>query len=112
MRRSLILVVRPSKQMTTNFTSFWVLCSLALLCAGMYFFGDAMSYALIAADPETGRARGCYTVIDLWLGHLQPNDSIRQFQLLGSLAAVIASILFLSITLYKFAKSKHDGDSI
>ena len=78
----------------------------------MYFFGDAMSYALMAADPQTGRVRGCYTVVDLWLGHLQPHNSVRQIQLLGSLVAVVGSVLFLSTTLYRFAKSKHDGDAI
>ena len=98
--------------MTTNFTGFWIFGSLFLLCIGIYFMGDATSFALMAADPDTGRIEGCYTVIDLWLGNLQPRDSIRIVELLVSVAAVIASVWFLSITIYRLAQSMHDGDTI
>ena len=86
--------------------------SLILLCIGGYFLADATSFSLMAADPDNGRIKGCYTVIDLWLGNLQPNDAIRAVQFLSSLAAVAGSVWFLAVTIYKFAKSKHDGDII
>lgn len=52
---------------------------------GLWLLNDAMTFALLADDPLTGRAKGCYTTIELLLGVKQPS-AIRGAQFLIGVA--------------------------
>jgi hypothetical protein len=54
-----------------------------------------MIFGLYRADPATGRAKGCYTSIELFLGLKTPSDWVRPVELgigavtfFGSLTAI------------------------
>lgn len=51
---------------------------------GLWLLNDAMTFALLA-DPLTGRAKGCYTTIELFWGVKQPS-AIRGAQFLVGVA--------------------------
>ena len=44
---------------------------------GLWLAVDSLSFALVAADPATGRAMGCYTVTENLLGLREPSDGVR-----------------------------------
>ncbi len=58
---------------------------VASLWPALWLFVDAHTFALRGADPVTGWARGCYTALDVWLGHLRPADWTREVERVGSL---------------------------
>jgi len=66
--------------------------AIVLLTIGGFFFLDSASYGLASADPITGRARGCYTILEYWLGYLEPNGDIRMTQSLVSLGFVVIGL--------------------
>ena len=48
---------------------------------GLWLFMDSLTFGLSPADPETGRARGCYTWLEDVLGGKEPSDRLRQTQM-------------------------------
>jgi hypothetical protein len=64
-------------------------CDIAIGLTSAWFapwlFIDAFTFGLQGADPATGRVKGCYTALDLWLGHLSPADWTRNVERVGSL---------------------------
>ena len=68
---------------------------LALLAAwalSLWLLNDGFSFALMDDDPVTGRARGCYTAVEQWLGVPVPTPIRTLEQFLGV-------ILFLGVPL-------------
>jgi|SRR5258705_11425192 hypothetical protein len=62
------------------------IASIVLLSIiGLWLLNDAMTFALYAADPLSGRARGCYTTIENLLGVKQPS-AIRGVQSVTGIA--------------------------
>jgi hypothetical protein len=66
----------------------------AITIVSLWLLNDASTFALMAADPETGRARGCYTALERRLGVLEPSG-VRDIEtrvglILLPLAAVTA----------------------
>jgi hypothetical protein len=69
-----------------------IACGLLL---SLWLVQDAMIFGLHPADPATGRARGCYTRIELLFAMKAPSDWVRPVQFgagvvifLGSLIAI------------------------
>jgi hypothetical protein len=65
---------------------FLALTVLLLLAVSLLM--DALAFALYPADPATGRARGCYTTLELLLGVKRPTEWARltQFAVAGGIA--------------------------
>jgi hypothetical protein len=60
------------------------IATIALLSIiGFWLLNDAMTFALYAADPLSGRAYGCYTTIENLLGVKQPSAVRRAQSLMG-----------------------------
>ncbi len=67
------------------------------LLVALWLLHDAMVFGLCKADPATGRARGCYTDIELLLAFKTPSSWVRPVELgvgavmlLGSLVAGVS----------------------
>ena len=61
------------------------IATIALLSIiGLWLLNDAMTYALYAADPLSGRARGCYTAIEFLMGVKQPSAIRAAQSLMGA----------------------------
>lgn len=65
------------------------------LLVSLWLLRDAMVFGLCKADPATGRARGCYTDIELLLAFKTPSGWVRPVELgvgavtfVGSLIAI------------------------
>jgi hypothetical protein len=74
-----------------NFARLVVYALLAV--GGLWLLLDATTYALYAADPSTGRPRGCYTTMERAFG-LQPSEGgilsgTRLYELSFGLAALL-----------------------
>src|SRR5262245_57363378 len=67
---------------------------VVVVVACVWFLNDALSFGLMPADAISGRARGCYTLVELWLGRLEPSDDIRLAQL------AISAILAIGAAIY------------
>jgi hypothetical protein len=65
--------------------------SAIVLVACAWFINDALSFGLMPDDPTSGRASGCYTIVELWLGRLEPSASMRVAQLASSTILAIAA---------------------
>ena len=76
-----------------------------LLCGGVFLL-DSVSYGLAPADPITGKARGCYTLVETWLGYLEPSDAVRIAQTLVSLSVVVVALTVLVRVAVKCAAPK------
>lgn len=63
---------------------------LLLLAAGLFF--DASSFGLVAADPLTGRERGCFPAVEMWLGLKRPSI-IRAVEAFTSFGCLVAAVL-------------------
>jgi|SRR5215467_11367113 len=78
----------------------------------LYLLSDAVTMSLSPADPLSGRARGCYSLLEIWLGRLEPSDTLRVAQLsiaglgLFALAAYWARIVFAMV------RGRHRGQSV
>ena len=68
-----------------------ILVSLVLLGIAFFFLADGAVFALQAADPVTGRAKGCYTSIELLMGVTEPTAWIRAAELL--VASIIGGMV-------------------
>ncbi len=64
---------------------------------GLWLFRDASILALAPHDPETGRARGCYTAIEEWLGLLEPSSWIRPAELIVGILAMLVPLVWLAM---------------
>ena len=67
---------------------------LAGSAAAARLWQDATLFALYAADPATGRVRGCYTRIERMLGLTHPEPWIRSAEVAASVALLILSLAF------------------
>jgi hypothetical protein len=67
---------------------------ILLVCwgASWWLVADAFSYGLSPEDPATGRARGCYTAIEEWLGLSEPSW-------IRTLEQILGAVLFLGVPL-------------
>jgi hypothetical protein len=79
----------------------WIVVVACGLLVSLWLLRDAMVFGLRKADPATGRARGCYTDIELLLAFKSPSVWVRPVELgvgavmfLGSL--IIAANIFTS----------------
>ena len=66
----------------------------AVVVVSAWFFNDALTYGLMPADAVLGRARACYTVLELWLGGLEPSSDIGLVQLATSAIVAIAASIY------------------
>jgi len=78
---------------------------VAALASGAWLFLDSFTFGLLAEDPDTGRARGCYTDVELALGLKKPS-LIRQVEQLLS-----AVLLFGVPGSYAFAAFRRRGSA-
>ena len=53
------------------------LIALVSILIAAWFFMDASIFAMVKANPETGRLRGCYTTLELIFGTKQPVEWVR-----------------------------------
>ena len=60
-----------------------ILIIACLLLAGCLFL-DAACIAMMKANPATGRARGCYTTVELFFGAKSPTEWVRPAQFVAS----------------------------
>jgi hypothetical protein len=58
---------------------------LAAWGLSLWLIKDGFSYGLMPGDPVTGRAEGCYTAIEDWLGVMEPTPIRAVEQLLGAI---------------------------
>ena len=65
---------------------------LGLIGLALWLVLDAMTFALMPADPATGRAYGCYTAIELLIGAKSPSW-IRTAEWIMALALVSGSVV-------------------
>jgi predicted membrane protein len=63
------------------------LMALVSIVVAAWLFMDASTFAMVKANPETGRLRGCYTTLELIFGVKQPVEWVRPVQF------VISSVL-------------------
>jgi len=61
-----------------------------LYAAAIYLVQDAMTFSLMPDDPLSGRARGCYSALELWAGSRQPTEWGRPAQM--SIALLLAPL--------------------
>ena len=61
-----------------------LLAVIAALVLTIWLVRDSMVFALRKADPITGRGRGCYTDLEIWLGVKQPTGWVRFAELVGA----------------------------
>ena len=59
------------------------------LTIGLFLLMDATTFALMAADPATGRPSGCFTAVELMLGITEPNG-VREIEWLASIGMLLA----------------------
>ena len=86
---------------------------IAMVCVALVVFilsalaaHDALRFALVPADPISGRARGCYSMLER-IGRLhQPSAALRNAQLYCGLAGIVASVCALG---YARRGSSADG---
>ncbi|HXO22459.1 MAG TPA: hypothetical protein VOA87_21260 [Thermoanaerobaculia bacterium] len=62
------------------------------LAIGGWLLRDSLTFALAAADPGSGRVRGCYTTVENWLGVKEPS-AVRRLELFAG-AGVAGVTLF------------------
>ncbi|HEX4961498.1 MAG TPA: hypothetical protein VF173_11710 [Thermoanaerobaculia bacterium] len=68
----------------------WFLLLAAGWALSWWLVWDGFTFRLLAEDPSTGRERGCYTAIELWLGVKEPTW-IRGAE------EIVGAVLFLGI---------------
>ena len=49
------------------------LAAIAAVLLALCLYIDSMTWSLSAADPISGRVRGCFTAIELWIGVSNPS---------------------------------------
>lgn len=75
---------------------------IGLFLLGGWLLMDATTQVLYARDPVSGRARGCYTDVEIFLGLKSRSDWIRITELVGGSTLGIAAI----VVLIKWPESK------
>jgi len=63
--------------------------ALMTLAIGAFLFLDANTFVLMAADPATGRPKGCFTAVELMLG-VSESSGIRGIEWLVSIGLLLA----------------------
>ncbi len=77
-----------------------------LLVVGAWLLADGIRFTLYAADPVTGRADGCYTTLEVWLG-VQSPAWLRTVELIGAITLVPLGML----KLFEFFTARRAGRS-
>jgi hypothetical protein len=67
------------------------LAAIAAVLLALWLYVDSMTWSLYAADPATGRVRGCFTAIELWIGVSNPSW-VRFAELVVALILLIAAL--------------------
>ncbi len=70
-----------------------IACGLLL---SLWLLRDGMIFGLRRADPVTGRARGCYTDIELRLGFKTPSGWVRPVELGIGVAMFVGSFIAIA----------------
>jgi hypothetical protein len=63
------------------------------LLVSLWLLRDGMVFGLCKADPATGRARGCYTDIELLLVFKTPSSWVRPVELGVGVAMFLGSLI-------------------
>ena len=71
-----------------------LVCAL-LLFTGAVFLYDSSAYSLSPSDPSSGRAKGCYTLVDLAVGATMPTVWARPLEFLLGVTSVAMSVAIL-----------------
>lgn len=61
-----------------------ILVIVVILAFAILLFLDATTFGLSKASPSTGRAKGCYTQLELLLGVKRPTKWVRPVELVGA----------------------------
>ena len=71
------------------------LIAMVSILIATWLFMDASIFALAKPNPETGRARGCYTALELIFGAKQPVAWVRPVQFVISAALGIYGLALI-----------------
>lgn len=66
------------------------------LLVSLWLLNDAMAFGLHPADPATGRARGCYTSIELLFGLKTPSGWVRPVEFGIGIMLFIGSVIAIA----------------
>jgi hypothetical protein len=70
-----------------------IVAVVAMLLAAIVLFLDANTFTMFAADPVTGKGRGCYTILERLLG-VQGFSYIRGAEFWSAIFLIPAGFLF------------------
>lgn len=76
--------------MNVSIIKFFVVS--ALLTFAVFLFLDATIFGLTKANPATGRAKGCYTEFEIWMGVKRPTQWIRLAELAAAGVFAISGV--------------------
>lgn len=81
-------------------TTIAMVCvALAVVILSAFAAYDALGFALVPADPASGRARGCYSTLERIAGVQKPTAVLRRTQLYCGVTGMMISACALGFSI-------------